>query len=214
MTPAELAARHPFLYHLTHRQNLAGIRACGLLSASALLTKYATSPGERQPIETERRQKPVRLDDAAGNCAIISDNAPISMKALANCLDHGLTPQDWLRALNRRIFFWADEARLQKLILAKNNRGQQKSVLVLKTLTVAEAYSHNIELCAINSGATVRRAARRGAATFTPLGAFSYHEWRALRGRRDSICEVTFSDAIPDVLSHVIEVRDVPAIRA
>ena len=100
---------------------------------------------------------------------------------------------------------------MQKLILEKNNRGQQKSVLVLNTLTVAEAYSHNIELCAINSGATVRRAARRGAATFTPLGAFSYDEWRALRGRRDSICEVTFIDAIPDVFSHVVEVRDVPA---
>ena len=105
MTAAELAARHPFLYHLTHRQNIAGIRACGLLSASALLTRYATSPGERRRVETERRQNSVRLDDDAGNCAVISDNAPISMKALANCLDHGLTPQDWLRALNRRIFF-------------------------------------------------------------------------------------------------------------
>ena len=135
------------------------------------------------------------------------------MKALANCLDHGLTPQDWLRELNRRVFFWADEARLQKLIQAKNNRGQDKSVLVLNTLTVAEAYSHLIELCPINSGATVRRAVRRGAATFTPLGAFGYHEWRALRGRRDSIREVTFSDAIPNVFSHMIEVRDVPAIQ-
>ena len=212
MTPADLAARHPRLYHLTHRHNLACIRACGLLSASALLKKFGKSDTERQRIETERRATSLHLE-YAGGCATISDNAPISMASLAGCLDNGLTPQDWLRELNRRVFFWVDEARLQKLILAKNNRGQEKSVLVLNTLTVAQAYSDKIELCAINSGATVRRAARRGTGTFTPLGRFSYEAWRALRGGRDSICEVTFTDAIPDVFSHVIEVRDVPASR-
>ena len=214
MTPAELAARHPRLYHLTSRQNLECIRSCGLLSASALLTKFGKVGSERQRVEAERRSRAVLLENHAGARALISDNAPISMKALAKCLDPDLTPQDWLRELNRRIFFWVDETRLRRLMLARNNRGHEKSVLVVDTLSVAEAHGGNIELCAINSGATLRRPPRRGTATFTSLGAVGYAEWRALRGGRDSICEVTFNDAIPDVFSHVIELRDVPAVRA
>ena len=214
MTAAELAARHPRLYHLTCRRNVDGIRARGLLSASDLLARFCLSADERRRIGAQRRDAALLLEDGAGNRATISDNAPLSVSALAKCLDPGLTPQDWLGELNRRIFFWVDERRLGKLIGARNNRGRDKTVLVLDTLSVAQTYGDAMELCAINSGATVRRAVRRGGATFTPLGRHGYEAWRGLRGGRDSICEVTVSDAMPDAFRHVVEWREVDAVRA
>ncbi len=203
MTPAELAARHPSLYHLTCTDNVPDIQAHGIHPAATLFDSFGQAH-----LATTRRAAPIRLQNVAGRRATVSDNAPLTEAALAKCLDPGLTPQDWLYQLNRRVFFWADEARLAKLVNARNNRNRAKSVLVVDTLRFAEAYRDNIELCPINSGSTIHKPTRRGLATFTPLGRLSFAEWRVLRGYRDTICEVTVCVGIPDLIDFVIEIRE------
>ena len=199
MTPAELAARHPRLYHVTLPGAWPAIERHGLLSTSALLDGMDLDPPARAAIEQTCRPRAVPLVGHPFGDVVLNDQSPMSDRALAGCLDDGLAPADWLRRLNGRVFFWADEAGLARLLGARANRGRAVLVLTLDTLALAEAYGGRMALSPINSGATIRRPARRGLSTFTPLGTGSYAEWARLRGRRDRVLEVTVAGGVVDV---------------
>jgi hypothetical protein len=209
MTPEELAERHPYLYHVTEPGAWKGIKQNGLLSTTRLLDLFEVDKEKRVIIETQRRPSSIIIEHSRYGRAIINDNLPLNEKSLANCLDHGLTPSDWLRILNSRVFFWASQDGLDSLLGARLNRNRAREILVVDTLSLAKAYADHIELCPINSGATIRKAARRGLNTFSPLGQYSFNEWSRLRGQRDHIREVTVRDAIPDIANHILDVSSV-----
>jgi hypothetical protein len=165
--------------------------------------------GRRTALTERRRPAEVALDHPRHGRVVLNDNLPLSEAALAGCLDDRLQPRDWLAMLNARVFFWADESGLMRLLAARMNRGRAREVLVVDTLGLATAHAARMEICPINSGSTIRRPARRGLATFTPLGAMGYAEWRRRRGGRDRILEVTVVGGVPDIARHVIERRKV-----
>jgi hypothetical protein len=156
---------------------------------------------------SRRRPAAVRLHHAQYGSATLNDNLPLSEKALAGCLDDGLTPADWLRMLNSKVFFWADEQGLARLLGARMNRDRDVEVLVFDTLALAQAHWDTLRLSPINSGATIRKPARRGAGTFTLASAHSYQDWRRLRDRTDKIIEVTVDAAVPRAADFLLEVR-------
>ncbi len=203
MLPEELAARHPRLFHVTHPDALPSIERHGLLPTSQLLDLFGITGPARVAIERTRRPARVPLRHPDIGQAVITDNRPLSRTALMSCLDDGLSPEDWLMRLNERVFFWPDERGVGELLNARLNRGCPRLVLVLDTLGLARRYAETVELSAINTGSTIRRPARRGLMTFTPLLRHDYRAWQALRGGRDRIREVTVRgrvDAIGDVL--------------
>lgn len=206
MKPSELAAYHPRLYHVTEPGAWESIRQKGLLSTSCLLDLFGVEGIPREKIEASRRPFAVRLGHLHHGHVVINDNVPLSEKALANCLDDNLAPSDWLRILNARVFFWPSLEDLNSLLSARLNRIRQRDVLVIDTLSLAKAHAERIELCPINSGATLRKAARRGLATFTPLLQCTFNDWRKLRGRHDRIREVVVQDHVIDIACHTIEV--------
>lgn len=208
MTPKELAARHPRLFHLTVPEALPGIRARGLLPTSALLELYGVGGAARVALETRRRPESVVLNAPGLGAAVVTDNLPLSEKALVGCLDDGLSPADWMRMLNARVFFWPDEASVAGLLAARANRGKRKAIVVFDTLSIARAHMARIELSPINSGATIRKAARRGLTTFTPAAQVSYEAWRKMRGGRDSVRELTIVGGVPDASAHIVDVRE------
>ena len=209
MTPEDLSARHPRLFHVTEPGAAASIRRLGLLSTSRLLDMFELPETERAALELQRRPRAVPLHHPRYGRAVLNDNLPLSERGLASCLDDGLTPTDWLRMLNDRVFFWADAEGLARLLTARVNRDRAREVLVLDTLGLARAHADQVELCAINSGATLRRPARRGLATFSPLATYSYDQWRRLRGRLDRIREVVVRGGVPDIDRYVLEVRTI-----
>jgi hypothetical protein len=205
LSPEDLAAQHPRLYHLTDPGALPGILRYGLLPTSRLLSLFEVPAARRVPIEHQRRPRSVTLTHPRHGMAVITDNLPLSEAALASCLDDDLAPGDWLALLNQRVFFWPDKAHLAAHLNARLNRGRQRLVLVLDTLSVARRHADRMELTAINTGSTIRRPARRGRSTFVPLLAHSYTAWRRLRGGRDSIKEITVLDGFSEVSEHLIE---------
>lgn len=212
MTPDELAARHPSLFHVTRLGAWDGIRARGLLPASALLDLFGVQGAERERVERRCRPRAVVLEHPEHGTVEINDQSPMREAALAGCLDDGLAPADWLMLLNRRVFFWSDEAGLARLLGARANRARAVEVLVVDTLALARACSDRMELCPINSGATIRRPARRGLSTFTPLLALPYDEWSRRSGGRDRILEVTVVGGVVDIGDYVREVRRVDPV--
>lgn len=207
MSPEELAAKHPRLYHVTDPRALPGILRHGLLPTSGLLSLFEVPAADRPAIERRRRPAGVPLSHPTHGDAVITDNLPLSEAALASCLDDGLAPGDWLAMLNERVFFWADEEGLGRLLGARLNRGRDRAVLVLDTLGVARRHGPRMELSAINTGSTIRRPARRGLSTFVPLHRHGYEAWRRLRGGRDRVREVTVVGGVSDVAEHLVEHR-------
>ncbi|MBY0282006.1 MAG: hypothetical protein K2W94_07625, partial [Alphaproteobacteria bacterium] len=181
MTPQELAEKHPCLYHVTEPGAWESIKKRGLLSTTHLLDLFEIKGQQRQEIEERRRPTTIQLEHPIHGSVIINDNIPLSEKALLNCLDDHLIPSEWLRILNERVFFWASKEGLDRLLGARLNRGRAREILVVDTLSLVKAHVDQVELCPINSGATIRKAARRGLETFTPLSRYTFKEWSKLR---------------------------------
>lgn len=205
MTPEELADLHPRLFHVAGADAFSGISKLGLLPTAVLLKRFEVEPATQKELTEKRRPVPVVINHQRYGKVEINDNLPLTEKALAQCLDDGLAPRDWLSILNERVFFFPNEEAAFALASARMNVERVKTVVVLHTLPLARAYADSLELCPINSGSTIRKPARRGLATFTPLKKLSYAEWRGLRGQRDTIREVAIRGGIPDIKDFVVE---------
>ena len=203
MSPAELAARHPKLYHVTDPDAWSGIKRHGLLSTASLLDLFEADPTTRGIIGT-RRVASVPITHAMHGRAVITDNSPLNEALLRACLDDGLTPREWLAMLNARVFFWPDEKSLSGFLGARLNRDRDSLVLVFDTSRLVAAHAARVELSPINSGAATRKPPRRGNATFTPLRAHSLAQWRGLRGGRDVVREVTVLGSVPDARDFLV----------
>jgi hypothetical protein len=211
VTPEELAAKHPLLYHVTEPANWDGIQNHGLLSTSRLLSLFEYSEADRVAFERRRRPESVPLPPhPVHGKAIINDNSPLSDEALMNCLDDELAPADWYAMLNRRVFFWVDKDRRDRFRQARAHQGRDRLVLEFDTLSVARQYGEQMELSPINSGSGGRPPARRGLSTFTPLLDYDYATWRRLRRQAkvktslDHIVEVTVVGGIEDITDHLV----------
>lgn len=209
MSPKDLALLHPFLYHVTEPGAWENIRKTGLLSTSCILDLYTIQGESRAIIEARRRGAEIPLEHDQHGRMVINDNVPLSENALLKCLDDGLTPSDWFLILNKRVFFWSTEESLQRHLNAKLNRNRKREIIVVDTFKLATTHAERMELSPINSGATIRKPARRGLKTFTPLSQYSYTEWRKLRGRKDTIREVTVREGVLDIKNHVVDVYQI-----
>jgi hypothetical protein len=206
MTPEELADRHPRLYHVTTPGAVCGMIRHGLLPTSSLLDLFEIVGEQRVGIEARPRAAEAVIEHATHGRAVISDNSPLTIESLERCLDDGLRSVDWLKMLNERVFFWADRRAVARLLDARINRDRARDVLVVDTLSLARGLADRMDMTPINTGATIRRTARRGLSTFAPVQAHSYQAWQRLRGRRDRVLEVTVRGGIPDINEHLIDV--------
>jgi hypothetical protein len=211
VTAEELIGRHPRLYHLTTPGAWEVIRIHGLLSTEELLRRADLPEAEVQARIRRKREAREVLETTPIGRVVLNDNKPIHVGKLSRCLDDGLTPEDWLAELNRRVFFWVKEARMQGLGEAAINRTDPRELLVLDTASIVAACGTRMQVAPINTGNTQRKPARRGRTTFTPLGAMPYAAWRRLRRDRkaslDEVVEVTILGAVPDMERHLIERR-------
>ena len=171
MTAKELADRLPRLYHVTEPGVRASILKHGLLSTEAILDLWQIEGKQRAELLQRRRAEAVPLEHPTHGQIILNDQRPLSMKGLSGCLDDGLEPVDWLRILNRKVFFWPNAKQLERLTNARMDRNRERSVLVVDTRSILDAHFEDLYLCPINSGNSMRRPARRGLATFSRASA-------------------------------------------
>ncbi len=217
MTEAELAELIrdcPTLYHMAERGSWPSIRQHGLLSTSALLDLYGVQGARRMAIEGCRRPEGVTVEHPTLRPALIRDQKPMDDAGLRMCLLDGLTPEDWYRCLNNRVFFWLTRERLLRLLNARPYRDTEHDVIELDTASLIAAHQPAIRLSPINSGTTKpfpSTASKRGRDTFLPIAEYSYARWRA-QGRKagERVVELTVEYAVPDVARLV---RRVTAMR-
>ncbi len=209
MTPEAIADRFPRLYHVTRPGAIRAIEQHGLLSTRAALELFDYDAARIESLTRRRRPGAVRIEHRTHGVMTLNDNSPLSEKVLERCLDDGLAPADWLHILNGKVFFWADEKGLERLLSARLARAQKREVLVFDTRRLASAHMDTLCFSPINSGSTIRKPARRGLTTFAKAADHSWDEWRRLRGKRDKVLEITVDWSVPRAADYVVDVRSV-----
>jgi hypothetical protein len=198
ITLKEIAELHPRLYHMAEYGSWPSIRDNGLLSTTALLDLYTIKGESRTTIESTLRRNMVQVKGRKGETAWIRDQRPMSDKKLAGCLRDGLTPTDWYRMLNGKVFFWLTEARLETLLAAYGDRPQL--VLEVDTAALLDEHSIKISLTPMNTGCTSPMAFPRGLDSFLSPGAYPFEENKRKKGgKTKAIVELTVDYSVPDI---------------
>src|SRR4029453_17987780 len=155
MNAEELIGTFPRLFHMAHVNAWPGIKCHGLLSTSALLDLFEVSGPGREVLEANRRNDNVTVHHKRQGEAVIRDNKPMDDAGLVRALID-MTPEEWYRTLNRKVFFWPTEERLTRLLTARFNRSDDHCVITVNTRRLVRDYHDKIWLCPINSGTTAK----------------------------------------------------------
>jgi hypothetical protein len=203
----DLVRKHPTLYHMAEDGTWPSIQAHGLLSTQALVDLYNPEPDQRDEILAKVRRASITLTDPSLGHAVIRDQRPL--KFLNACLLPDTSPQQFLDALNGRVFFWLTRERLTKLLGAKLYRQKQHSVLHVDTRELMLRYGDVVQLAPYNTGSMhVPTAPRRGSDVFVDIDRYPYDAWRAKRGKQgDAVVELTVPYAIPDIAQMTVRVE-------
>ena len=126
------------------------IRDRGLLSTKAIVDLYQPAEEIKAEILTTVRHRKIMLTRDGLPDAIIRDQMPL--KFLDVCLEEGVTPQEYLDALNGRVFFWVSAERLAKLLQARLYRNLRHTVLHVDTSALLKAYLDRVQLAPYNTG--------------------------------------------------------------
>lgn len=199
MDRTQLIRAHPTVFHMADDSAWPSIQAHGLLSARALVDLYAPAPAVREAVLQRVRRHSIVLDHPVHGRATVRDQGPL--KYLDRCLTPGTTAQQYLDALNGRVFFWLTRERLLRLLGAARYRARPQIVLHLDTAQLLHRHAERIQLAPYNTGDLhVPTLPARGSDVFVDVDAYPYTMWRAKRGmRRDAIAELTVRHSVPDV---------------
>jgi hypothetical protein len=205
--PALLAKLHPTVYHMAEDGTWPSICQRGLLSTQAIVDLYQPSADVREQILSTVRRDKIKLTNAGLGEMTIRDQRPA--KFLKDCMNDGVSPQDYLDALNGRVFFWLRLSRLTRLLNARLYRHSRHTALHVDTAGLVGAYSGRVQLAPYNTGSMhVPNAPSRGTEVFTDVADYPYEQWLAKRGRSgEPVVELTISYAIPDIAKFVTKVE-------
>jgi hypothetical protein len=199
----ELQADCPTLYHMAERESWSSIKKSGLLSTSALLDRYGIAGAEREVIEAQRRPKSYVLEKKVLGRVVVRDQLPMDGTGLTRCLEDSLSPGDWYRTLNTKVFFWFTRSRLLRLLCAGAYRDSEHDVLELDARSLVKANREKIWLCPMNSGCTKPFPHPRGVTTFRRVDDYPYARWKAKRPRGERVVELAVDYAVPNIIKFV-----------
>jgi hypothetical protein len=199
----ELLSDCPTLFHMAQNGSWPSIKKHGLLSTSALLDAAGLRGVARRRIESERRPENVTIQGKLESEVVIRDQKPMDDKGLLRCLQDGLTPAQWYRLLNHRVFFWLTRDRLHRLLSADAYRESEHDVLEVDTASLVSQYRRAITLCPMNSGCTKPMPHPRGRRTFSSIRNYPYSHWRSRRKRGERVVELAVTDGVPDIHKYV-----------
>lgn len=199
LTVELLCKNFPYLYHMADEYSWPSIKRHGLLSTSALLDLFEITGHKRELIEAYHRPESVRIHHPVHGAAVIRDQKPMSDKGLIRCLPSSMSPSEWYKTLNEKVFFWLSHDRLMRLVRAKAYRAKKHCVLTIDTARLLSRHVDRVVLSPINSGCTKPYPHPRDRNTFLPIHLYPYDYWRSKRRKNDSIVELAVQYSVPGI---------------
>lgn len=197
-----LISRYPRLFHMAERGTWTQIKKHGLLSTSAVLDFHSVKGKLRKQLETEHR--PNKVTVGTSSQMVLRDQKPMAPDRLARALQDQITPQEWYKLLNGKVFMWAQEERLLGLLGARQYRTWEHDVLTIDTSSLFEKHARAVWLCAMNSGNTFPMPHARGKDTFQRIADYPV---KRNGSPAKEVVEVLVDYSVPDIGDHVIQVR-------
>lgn len=194
----DLAMAYPTLFHMAAEGSWPLIERLGLLSTSALLDCFEVPEAVRSALEERHRPNSVSIHHPTYGQAIIRDQKPMDDRGLERALRDGLTPRDWYRVLNAKVFFWVQRHRLEIMMKARAYQLQRKTVLYVRTAELLRRYADRVLLAAMNTGCTKPWPHPRGINTFRPMAEYPYCEYRKKKGP-EAVVELAVEGKVPDI---------------
>lgn len=194
---------------MAHAGAWSSIEQFGLLSTTALLDLFEIAGERREQLESCKRHKSEEIIHPEYGRALLRDQIPLNEKKLAGALQDGLTPRDWYKLLNRKVFFWGPESRLKGLRGAREYSAHRQTIIVIDSAQLVARHGERIRLCHMNSGATQPMAFPRGVNTFLPIELYPIAERKRKYGSKGAVAEVTVDHSVPDVRDYVVEAYEI-----
>lgn len=209
----EVLSDCPTLYHMAEQGSWPSIQDRGLLSTTALLDLYEVKGETRARIEAQRRPTGMPLVHPELPRVVIRDQIPMDDNGLRRCLPRHISPSDWYRLLNTRVFFWLTRERLLRLLDARAYRTSAHDVIEADAPSLVAAYREKIWFCPMNSGCTKPIPHPRGDDTFFRISNYPYSTRRKNRRRGERVVEVAVDYGIPDIRNFVVRVLEMQGDR-
>lgn len=201
----ELVERYPRLFHLAESGSAQAISTHGLLTAQEIGSTSALHLDEQAAILSRPRPGRLSIEHPLLGRVALRDQTPLRAHILDRVLTD-MTAEQWLSALNERVFFWLHPQRLDQLLKARRNRGRPHDVLVIDTAGLVDAHDRRVQLSAINSGATLYpNAPERGTRTFQPIEDYPFAERLRRRTPQAAIVELAVHGGVRDIADHVVD---------
>lgn len=205
----ELIVDCPVLYHMAEPGSWPSIQGQGLMSTAALLDKYGVNGARRKEIEEIRRPTGVELNCPGLRRVVVRDQIPMDDRGLERCLPPHLSPSDWYKLLNQKVFFWLTKERLARLLDAKAYREKTYVILEVQTAALIREFRNQIWLCPINSGCTKPFPHPRDETTFSRIVDYPYAHWKKRRRKGERVVELCVDYAVPNIVDFVVRVSEV-----
>jgi len=207
MTPELFCEQYPFLFHMAEADTWESIKKYGLLSTSAILDLLKITGKKRKDIESSCRKNYVIIEDKKYGKFLIRDNGPLPLTKLQASLTD-MTPEQFYKELNKKVFFWPTEQRVNNLLGARRYRDRKHTVIKIKSELLLKHYLSKIYLSRINSGSAVYQPTPRGKETFVP-----FLKWPEDVGPRsgrlkESVAEIAVCYRVNKISEITVEVNE------
>jgi hypothetical protein len=200
----QLIKRYPRIYHMAEAGSWPSIRRHGLLSASEVILRADLAGSQRRILRSEHRPEKVVVCVAGIGTVVLRDQKPMSERRLRPALLDGMTPQQWYKLINSRVFFWVKEQRLHGLLTAAEYVDSEHDVLTVDTASLLSAHAKRVRLCHMNSGNTLPFPQARGRHTFKRIT--DYPATSTGKPTKE-VVELTVESHVEDIARHVVQVR-------
>lgn len=202
----EIASRWPVLYHMAARDSWTSIKKHGLLSTEALVDLFEVEEPVRSEILSRRRPETYEVTHPSYGVATIRDQKPMSDSGLRRALPKSVSPRQWYRLLNRKVFFWLTPTRLSTLLKASAYRADSHTILHIDSAELLARHEKHVTLAPLNSGCTKPFPHPRDRRTFRPLSKYPYEDRR--RRGLEPIVELAVDWSVPDIADLVVRVEE------
>jgi hypothetical protein len=204
VTPEQLIELYPHVYHMAETGSWISIRQHGLLSSNEVTRRSGAEGATAVQLRRGHRATKVPVEVPGIGTVVLRDQIPMEPRRIQRALPDGVSAADWYELINERVFFWAAEARLHRLLNGRQYAHLEHDVLTVDTRSLVAAHADRIELCHMNSGNTLPAMTKRGPDIFKPIASYPMNT----RGRpRKPVVELTVLGGVPDIAEHVLEAR-------
>lgn len=191
------------VYHMSEHGSWPQIQALGLLSTSGLLDACGCTGPKRFEIESQLRKTKKQVTHPSLGTLSIRDQVPMQDWPeqgiyLDKLLDDGVSRQQWLEFLNKKVFFWVNKDDLQKMLCARQYSGKPQWVITVDTKALLRRNYASAYVSDQNTGSLYSRR-KRGPKTFVPLGECPV---------RYGIKELAIDYHVPNLMDFVISVDE------